>query len=159
VVDEKIAMKPPAELTSSSLQSPDDLEATYRNKNGRHSKGQTIQVIETAHPDNQLNLITEVAVCPNNTDDSQILNQRLSKMKTKTPELNELHHDGGYGSTANDEICDELGIQVIQTAVKGIQAEVPIEIEAVSENGYQVRYPAQTAESTPPEPVSKRNLS
>ncbi len=149
VVDEKIAVKPPAELTSSSLQSPDDLEATYRHKNSRHSKGQTIHVSETAHPDNQLNLITDVAVCPNNTDDSQILQQRLYRMKTKTPDLDELHQDGGYGSEDNDKICDELGIQVIQTAIKGVQAEVPLEIEAISENGYRVRCPAQTVESTP----------
>lgn len=149
VVAEKITVKAADELTSCCLQSPDDLDATYRNKNGRQSKGQTIHVNETANPDNQLNLITDVAVSPNNTDDSQILNQRFEKMKQKTPDLEELHHDGGYGSQANDKTCEQLGIQVIQTAVKGVQSEVPIEIEQISEECYQVRCPLQTREAVP----------
>jgi hypothetical protein len=68
-------------------------------------------------------------------------------MKQKTPDLNELHQDGGYGSQANDETCEKLGIQVIQTAVKGIQSEVSIEIEQISDECYQVRCPLQTRDS------------
>ena len=148
VIKDKITVKTSDELNSSCLQSPDDLDATYRNKNGRQSKGQTIHASETAHPDNQLNLITDVAVSPNNEDDSQILQQRLEKMKQKTPELDELHQDGGYGSQTNDETCEQLGIQVIQTAVRGTQSVVQIEIDQVSDDSYQVHCPLQTAESS-----------
>lgn len=158
VVEEKITVKSSDELNSSCLQSPDDLDATYRNKNGRKSKGQTIHVSETAHPDNQLNLITDVAVSPNNEDDSQILQQRLEKMKQKTPELDELHQDGGYGSQANDETCEELGIQVIQTAVKGTQAAIQIEIDQVSDDCYQVHCPFQSAKSSPTRTRYKANF-
>jgi hypothetical protein len=54
-----------------------------------------IHVAETCHPENQLNLITDVAVVPNNTDDAAILADRAKTMSEKTPDLQELHVDGG----------------------------------------------------------------
>ena len=53
VVAEKITVNSPDQLHSGCLQSPDDVDATYRDKkNGNTSKGQAINVTETAHPDN-----------------------------------------------------------------------------------------------------------
>ena len=94
IIDEKITVKTGQELNGSTLQSPDDIDATYRKKRDRHYRGQSVNVTETAHPDNELNLITDVAVCSNNTDDSKILNERVGPIKEKTPDLNELHTDG-----------------------------------------------------------------
>jgi len=36
-------------------------------------------------------------------DDTQLLYNRIDKIKEKTPELNEMHTDGGYGSEDNDK--------------------------------------------------------
>jgi len=74
VVKDKVKVKPSKELNGSSLQSPDDIDATYRQKHGKHYRGQSINVAETANPENDVNLLTDVAVRPNNTDDSEILN-------------------------------------------------------------------------------------
>ena len=68
VVEDKVTVKPGKELTSNVLQSPDDIDATYRTKRGRHYRGQSVNVTETANPENDLNLITDVAVYSNNTD-------------------------------------------------------------------------------------------
>ena len=138
VVNDNIELIPAKELSSSILQSPDDVDATYRKKRDQESRGQTIHVNETAHPDNQLNLITDVEVAANNTDDSKILNARLEKMVEKTSDLDELHTDGGYGSEANDEKMEELGIRHIQTAIKGRTAAVSFSIEQLTDNTYQV---------------------
>jgi hypothetical protein len=89
VIDQDISPKPPKELNSGMLQSPDDQDATYRKKKEQHSKGYTINCTETANPDNPLQLITDIAVNPNNIDDTQILHDRIDKIKDKTPELNE----------------------------------------------------------------------
>jgi len=67
-------------------------------------------VTETANPENELNLLTDIAVKPNNTDDSDIMNDRIETLKEKTPDLKELHTDGGYGSEDNDRKFEELGI-------------------------------------------------
>jgi hypothetical protein len=126
---EKIELIPNEEIKGGTLQSPDDVDATYRNKNGQKSKGYSICAVETANPDNQLNLIMDVNVRPNNVDDSEMLNERLEIIKEKTPDLNEAHTDGGFGSAANDILMEKLGINHIQTAIKGCGTYDVIEIK------------------------------
>jgi len=145
VKNEKIIVKKPEELKSNSLQSPDDIDATYRNKNGKKSKGQSINIFETANPDNQINLITDVSVQPNNVNDDKILNERIEKVKEKTPDIEELHSDAQYGSSDNDEKLEDLLITQVQTAIKGKTASVEIQIEQVTENQFKVSCPYQTA--------------
>jgi len=147
IVKDKVKVKPNKELKGNTLQSPDDIDATYRKKNGRHCKGQSVNVTETANPDNDVNLITDVAVCSNDTDDSKILNERIEHFKDKTPDLEELHTDGAYGSEDNDKKMEELQITHVQTAVRGRKAEVSMEIEEVSEEHYTVKCPHQSVSS------------
>lgn len=85
VSQQKVEIKPAEHITTSSVQSPDDLDATYRNKNGKDKRGQPINVVETANPENTLNLITDVSVQPVNKDDSKVLGERLEPIKKKTP--------------------------------------------------------------------------
>lgn len=115
VLEDKIYVKSRNELYSGCLQSPDDLDATYRNKNGKKSKRRVINVVETAHPDNPVNLITDVVVAPNNIDDSKILTERIDHLKEKSPDLDELHMDAGYGSSANDHKFNEHNISPVQS--------------------------------------------
>jgi Transposase DDE domain/Transposase domain (DUF772) len=147
VIKDKVQIKPSEELNGSMLQSPDDIDATYRKKNGRHFQGQSVNVTETASDENDVNLITDIAVCPNITDDSAILNDRLKQIKEKTPDLNELHTDGAYGSERNDKDMEKLKITHVQTAVRGRKAEVTIEIEEVAEDEYIVSCPHQSVSS------------
>jgi hypothetical protein len=147
LVEEQIALKPSSELKSSYLQSPDDWDATFRVKRSEEYQGQSINIVETAHPDNPLNLLTDVSVNPNNADDSNVLNERIDKVMYKTPDMNELHSDGAYGNTENDKKFEESDIIHIQTAVRGRQCEVDIVIEQKSENSCAVTCPLQSAES------------
>lgn len=151
VVENDASPKPMEELTSSMLQSPDDPEATYRQKNGQHNKGFTINGTETANPENTVQLITDISVTANNLDDSQILNGRLDKIKKKNPKLNEIHTDGGYGSEDNDKKFEELEINQITTAVRGRESEIEKKIEqtSVSPDVYTVECPFQKVESAP----------
>jgi len=144
VVSDRIEIKDSKELSSGILQSPDDLDATYRHKNGNNYYGQVVNITETANPDNELNLITDVSVDSNNTDDSAILNNSIEKIKNKTPDLEELHTDGAYGSSENDIKMEESGITHVQTAVRGSTPDVKMEIDEVSEEEYTVHCPTQT---------------
>jgi hypothetical protein len=147
-VEKRTKPRPDNQLSSGILQSPDDLDATFRHKQGKDYHGQVVNVIETANPDNAVNLITDVAIAANNTDDSVILNSRLNAVKDKTPEINELHTDAAYGSIANDSKMGELGINHIQTAVRGRTAEVPIRITPTGEQDvYEVSCPNTTVTS------------
>lgn len=147
IVSDKITVRESKELTSSSLQSPDDIDATFRTKRGNNYRGQVVNITETANPENPLNLITDVAVEPNNTDDSTILNNRIDQIKSKCKDLNELHTDGGYGSGDNDKKMDTNNVNHIQTAVRGRIAEVPMKIKRTDTEHYQVSCPQQTVQS------------
>jgi len=147
IIDKKVKVKSSKELHSGCVQSPDDLDATYREKRKKKSKGQVINVIETANPDNPINLITDVDVNPNNIDDSKVLNKRIDKLKEKTPDLNELHFDGVYGSSDNDRKFDRYNINPIQTGVRGKNVAVDIKIDQISEFQYLVSCPKQKVKS------------
>ena len=148
-LEEKITVRPSAELNSSCLQSPDDLDATFRVKRNEEYRGQSINIVETASPDNPLNLITDIAVNSNNIDDAQVLTKRTDKILEKTPDLQELHTDGAYGNPENDIIFEEEGITHVQTAVRGRKCEVAFEIKQTTEEAYQVNCPFQSVESQP----------
>jgi hypothetical protein len=151
VVDQQISPKPTEELHSGMLQSPDDQDATFRKKKEQTSKGYTINGTETANPDNPLQLITDIAVNPNNVDDSVILGNRIDAIMEKTPDLIELHTDGGYGSEGNDKTFEQLEIVQITTAVRGRESEVEKIIVQTSQSPdiYTVECPGQKAVSTP----------
>ena len=83
---------------------------------------------ETCHPENKIDLITKIVPATNNTADCTILEENLESMVEGTPELKEAHVDGGFGSEKVDEIADENGVTIIQTAIKGPTAAAPIEV-------------------------------
>jgi len=105
-------------LSASSLQSPDDLEATYRKKRGTGYRGYTANITETCDPENELQLITKVQVAPNNVDDTQLLAEALPDLKERT-DLDTLYTDGGYGSPEIDDAMTDNHIEQIQTAIRG----------------------------------------
>jgi hypothetical protein len=148
ISEKKIEVKSPDQLKSSSVQSPDDLDATYRQKQGKSSKGQSINIAETANPDNLINLLTDIAINPNNKDDCKVIGKRVDRLKAKTPDLDEIHFDGAYGSSSNDEKFKSQNINPIQTAVRGAKAEVEIDIEHISETEYEVSCPHQKVKSS-----------
>jgi hypothetical protein len=118
MVEEDVHSKTNDQLSASSLQSPDDLEATYRNKRGQGYRGYTANLTETCDPDNELQLITQVQVAPNNVDDTQLLDEALPKLKERT-DLDTLYTDGGYGSPETDDVLQESDVVQIQTAIRG----------------------------------------
>ena len=149
--------RPSELLDSDSLQSPDDRDAAYRNKRGEKVKGYTYNVTETAHPDNSLQLISDVATAPCNKDDSTILNERIGPIKKKTPDLKEIHTDGGYGSQQIDQTMEQEEILHVTTAVKGRESQVQKTIEKSRDDSetYLVSCPFQTVESTPTKKKNK----
>ena len=125
-VEEKIVKtKVAKELSASSLQSPDDLEATYREKANKSYKGYAANLTETCDPENGLQLITKTQVVPNNVDDAKLMEEALPNLKGRT-ELETLYTDplgcrgiGGYGSPSADQTLLENGVEQIQTAIRG----------------------------------------
>jgi hypothetical protein len=110
VVDDRLELVPPERLGTNCVRSPDDLDAVYRNKRRKTCRGPVINVSETCHPDNALNLITDITVNPANKDESEVLADRLEWLNEKTPDPEELHMDGSYGSERTDGLMPEHGM-------------------------------------------------
>ncbi len=128
VVENKIEVIEANNLNSSILMSPDDTTATYRHKSGG-SKGYSGHISETAHPENKLNLITDIVAVPNNVDDSVILAQRLPIMLDKTSDLAEYFIDGLYGGPAVDEIAEKESITIVQSGIRGKKTAAKLRAE------------------------------
>ena len=118
LVEDSVYPKENRELASGSLQSVDDLEASYRTKGNAQYKGYVANVTETCDPDNDLQLITKVQVAPNNVDDSQLLAEALPNLQERT-DLDTLITDGGFGGEASDTALDGQDVKLIQTAIRG----------------------------------------
>ena len=128
-VEEKIAIRPADQIGSDTLQSPDDPDATFHRKDDAQFRGFVLHATETADPQNELQLVVDVAAAPNTQSDSAMLHERLPEMHRKTPDLRELHTDAGYPSEDNDRLQSDLGILAVQTAIRGRTAEAPMRID------------------------------
>lgn len=128
-VEDRIAVRPAEQMGSDGLQSPDDIDATFHRKDEAEYHGFVLHATETATPGNDLQLVVDVAVAPNNQADSAILHDRLPEMHRKTPGLVELHTDAGYPSEENDRLQNQFGILAVQTAIRGRVAQAPMRIE------------------------------
>lgn len=85
-----------SELSANSLQSPDDLEAAYREKRGKGYQGYVANLTETCDPENPLQLITKLQVAPNNVDDSQLLAKALLTPAERAAFLSEYFYHSGW---------------------------------------------------------------
>ena len=112
--DEAVQPKGNDEFGSGCLQSPDDLEATYRQKNDQGYKGYVANLTETCDPENDLQLITQVQLAPNNTDDADLLVQALPNLVERT-DLSDLYSDGGFGSPVADVVLQEKQVALVQS--------------------------------------------
>ncbi len=121
-----VETKPNEALSAVSLQSPDDLEATYREKRGQGYRGYVANLTETCDPDNPsageghcpLQLITKVQTAPNATGDSQLLAEALPNLKERTG-LETIYTDGGHGGPEADKALQEQRVEHLQTAIRG----------------------------------------
>ena len=121
VEEQVVKTKVAKELSASSLQSPDDLEATYREKGNKSYKGYVANLTETCDPENKLQLtpalaagasVTKAAVAPNSMDDAKLMEADLANLKERT-DLKTLYTDGGYGSPDADQTLRENKVEQI----------------------------------------------
>ncbi len=106
------------ELSADSLQSVDDWEASYRNKNGKDYQGYVANITETCDPTNKLQLIVKVQTEPNTSDDAVMLDGTVDNLVNRM-EVDELHTDGGYNSPKVDKTLIANQIEQFQTAIRG----------------------------------------
>jgi len=111
------------ELSASSLASPDDLEASFRCKRGVAYTGYSANISETCAPENEVQLVVMVQTAPNTTNDDDLMVEALPELKRRL-DMQEIYTDGGYNSMESYEACRDLGIEHVQTAIRGHSSTV-----------------------------------
>ena len=121
--DEKVKLRPPGEIGADSLQSPHDPDATYRVKGGTtYSGGYVVNVSETADPQNPVQLITDLQVEPNRTDDTTLLEQSLEDQAARGVEVSRITADGGYTGPKSEAACGKHRVALRATRMRGGQS-------------------------------------
>jgi hypothetical protein len=113
-----LRLKTGKEIGSATIQSPDDLEATYRRAKGKPARGYLANVAETCDPDNEVQLIVSVQVAANNRDDAALLAEGLPDLHARTG-FDTLYTDGNYNSPEVDELLRQKQACLIQTGIRG----------------------------------------
>jgi protein-tyrosine-phosphatase len=120
--EDSIVVKTGKELSGSTLQSPDDPEATYRKKSGESARGYVANITETCDPENELQLVTAVSVQPNVTDDQKLLGNDVAGLSERT-EIEEVITDAGYAGATAAEALDRHHVKQKTSAIKGRKKE------------------------------------
>jgi len=116
----QVSPRPGEEVSAESLQSPHDPEATFRVKGGKTYRGGYVaNVSETCDPENPVQLITDVQVAPNQTDDGELLSRALDDQAERGIEVERLTIDGGYTGPVSEEACEKHGVELRPTNMRG----------------------------------------
>jgi len=105
-----VVVKAATEVSSASLQSPHDPDATY---SGHKGKGYEVQVAETCHEDNAVEVITHVEVTDACASDVQATLPTLEALAARDLQPEELVADTTYGSGDNAVEAEVLGTELI----------------------------------------------
>lgn len=105
------------EISSNSLQSAHDTDATYRNKGGKKHVGYALNLTETCADDNPIQVVTHFDVAPNTTSDVEMLNQSLATIAGQG--VKDLYTDGGYYSPNVVEEAETHGVTMHFTDMTG----------------------------------------
>jgi len=161
IEEQDVKAKAAQELSAQSLQSPDDLEATYREKRGQGYQGYSANLTETCMPENPFQLITKTQTAPNCTDDSQLLAEALPNLTERT-DLESLFSDGGYGGPQADVALQKEKVELVQTAIRGRQPDpdklhlADFEIKLDEESGKPLQVTCPQGQHVPAHSTSQK---
>jgi len=114
----QLKAKDDKKIESSSLQNPNDEDATYRKKGSKSHQGYSLNISETADPDNSAQMITDVSLQPNIHSDVNFLKKRLGDINKRTnPE--KLVVDGAYYGSMSKDIAKTNETELIPTNLTG----------------------------------------
>lgn len=112
----ELKIKNSKDIKADSVQSVHDLEATYRKKGKKESRGYVENVTETSNKENKFQIITDVSLEKNTVDDGMHLESRMEDLKKET-KVKEMAVDGGY--YRNNLIKKNKEVDFIFTGIPG----------------------------------------
>ena len=123
-----VKVKESKEVKSDSLQTPHDPDVTY---SGHKGKGYEVQVAETCHEENEVQIITHVEVTDSCYSDACATIPILEELKARGIQPEELVADTTYGSGDNAVQAACLGTELVSPVGGSVSEE-----EASEEEGF-----------------------
>lgn len=116
----RVELKDKHKVASDSLQSPDDPDATYRDKGGQKVSGYVTNITETIESDKP-SIITSVQTEPVTFADCNFLQDAISNTERVTGHLVEnVYADGAYQSSENREFARlHMGMELLTGKLQG----------------------------------------
>jgi len=113
------------EIASDSLQNPSDVDGTYRKKSGEEHIGYKNNISETCADGNEIDILVDAGVYPNNESDKSIIIQDIEDIQAATG-ANDLHVDGGFSGEEVEEKCQEVGdgVDLHMSGIKGAPSDI-----------------------------------
>lgn len=115
---ESIVLKDVTELKASSLQSPFDENAGYREKHDQEVQGFSMNVLETNNPDS-LNLIGDVDMDSAIAPDNGFFENPVKRSQEVVGQTGQANVDGAYYSETNQKFADKNHITIIYSGLPG----------------------------------------
>lgn len=131
------------DISSKSLQSAYDADATYRNKNGKKHVGYALNLSETCSDENPVQIVTHYDLAPNTTSDVELLKKDLPTLAEQG--VTDVYTDGGYYSPDLAEEAQAQGITVHHTDMTGRKTssdKLPYSAFEIENNQNILRCPA-----------------
>ncbi len=143
----KLTIKKSANIASDSLQNPSDPDATY---SGHKGQGYQVQIMETYSPgedkrrkQQQLNLITHVAVQSACESDASALVPAINDAKARQMAPEQLLADTLYGSDRNHQTAKAEDVELVAPVHKGSATNTNLLTGfTFNNNGYLTQCPA-----------------
>ncbi len=104
----RVQPRSPQSISSSSMQSPHDPDATY----GHKGKGYELQIAETCDKDNPYQLITATALNGAHESDQRAVEPMLQQLAAAEMLPEQLLADTGYGSGANIVLAASMNVHL-----------------------------------------------
>lgn len=121
------------EITSGSVQSPHDPDSHYRNKDGNHVKGYSINLTESCDKD-ELHLIADIDVRPVTAADNYFLHDGIKQsQKTFSGKIENVHADGAYHSPENQQYCKQEEMNLYLTGMHGSEGRYDLVLNEIGE--------------------------
>jgi len=115
-----VRLKEPKEISSDTLQTPHDPDVTY---SGHKGKGYEVQVCETTHEDNAVEIITEVRVTKSCGSDANETMPTIESLKDCGLQPEELIADTTFGCAKNAVAAERLGTELVSPVAGNSGAE------------------------------------
>lgn len=136
LVNEKkeVIPRPKEDVSAQSVQSPNDTDSHYRNKDGQKVKGYSINVTESCDDDKPLNLIGHIQVGKASTSDVDFFQTGIQKAQgVFTHKIEAAHTDGAYHSPDNQLYCKDNLISLYLHAIQGAKGRYRLDLHQTGE--------------------------